>query len=77
VSGVNAVNRILYWTHTYKNENGSCNFRLDSHTRQFSWLRYYAASWKAAGSIPGEVTFFFSIYLILSSALWRWGLLSL
>jgi hypothetical protein len=41
VSGVYAANRILYWTHTYEIENGSCNFRLDSHQNGAlgSWSR--------------------------------------
>jgi hypothetical protein len=30
-------------------------------TRQRSWLRHYATSWKVAGSIPDEVTGFFDL----------------
>jgi hypothetical protein len=29
------------------------------HTQQCSWLRHYTTSWKAAGSIPDEITGFF------------------
>jgi hypothetical protein len=39
------------------------------HTRQRSWLRYYATSRKVTGSNP-DVFFFFSVYLILPAALW-------
>jgi hypothetical protein len=45
-------------------------------TQQHSWLRHYGKSWKVVGSIPDEVMEF-SIYLILSSALWPWDWLSL
>jgi hypothetical protein len=37
---------------------------------------HYAVSRKVAGYSPDEVDFF-SIYLILPAALWRWGRLSL
>jgi hypothetical protein len=40
-------------------------------------LRHCATSWKVAGSVPDEVIEFFSIYIILSAALWPWGRLSL
>jgi hypothetical protein len=33
------------------------------------WLRHYATSRKVAGSIPGEVNFFFPIYLIFPATL--------
>jgi hypothetical protein len=38
-------------------------------TRQRSWLRPYATSWKVAGSIPDEIIGFFSIDIILATAL--------
>jgi hypothetical protein len=38
-------------------------------TRQHSWLRHHATSWKVAGLSPDELDLFFSIYLILPAAL--------
>jgi hypothetical protein len=34
---------------------------------------HYATSRKVAGSVPDEVTGFFSVYLILPAALWALG----
>lgn len=38
--------------------------------QQHSWLRYYATSMEAAGSIPNDVTEFFSIDLVLPAQEW-------
>jgi hypothetical protein len=49
-------------------------FRVWEHV--VTWLRHYATVRKVTGSSPDEVDFF-SVYLILSAAVYPWGLLSL
>jgi hypothetical protein len=48
-----------------KQKNGKFN--------NIDWLRHYATSQKVAGSIPDEAIGFFSVYLVLTAALWPRG----